>query len=183
MASALANRYARALVEVVTKPGAAVTPEAVIGQLAAFQDVFRGSVELRGVLLSPAVPPAKKKAIIAGLGARLGLGPAGQNFLYVVADHRRLTLLGEMLAAVQALLDERRGVVRAEVTTAQPAVAEDQSALTSRLAQKTGHSVQSRFQTDPGLLGGALVRIGSTIYDGSVKGRLAVLRRQIVEGS
>ena len=179
MASALANRYARALVEVVTKPGAAGTPEAVIGQLAAFQDVFRGSAELRNVLLSPAVPPAKKKAIIAGLGARVELGQVAQNFLYVVADHRRLSMLGEMLTAIEALLDEQRGVVRAEVTTAQPAGEEDQSALTARLTQKTGRSVQSRFQTDPGLLGGAVVRIGSTIYDGSVRGHLGALQRRL----
>ena len=179
MASALANRYARALVEVVTKQGAAGTPEAVIGQLAAFQDVFRGSAELRSVLLSPAVPPAKKKSIIAGLGARVGLDQVARNFLYVVADHRRLSLLGEMLAAVQSLLDEQRGVVRAEVTTAQPAVEEDRRALTARLAQKTGHSVQTRFQTDPGLLGGAVVRIGSTIYDGSLRGQLGALQRRL----
>ena len=179
MASALANRYARALVEVVTKPGAAGAPEAVIGQLAAFQDVFRGSVELRNVLLSPAVPPAKKKAIIAALGSRVELGQVAKNFLYVVADHRRLSLLGEMLAAVQSLLDEQRGIVRAEVTTAQPAGDEDQSTLTARLTEKTGHSVQSRFQTDPGLLGGAVVRIGSTIYDGSVRGQLGALQRRL----
>jgi len=179
MASALANRYARALVEVVTKAGAAGTPETVIGQLAAFQDVFRGSAELRSVLLSPAVPPAKKKAIIAGLGSRAGLGQVARNFLYVVADHRRLTLLSEMLAAVQALLDDQRGVVRAEVTTAQPAGPDDQSVLTARLSQRTGRNVQTRFQTDPGLLGGAVVRIGSTIYDGSVRGQLGALQRRL----
>lgn len=179
MASALANRYARALVEVVTKPGATATPEAAAAQLTAFLETFRGSLELRNVLLSPAVSPAKKRSILAGLGSRLGLGQVAENFLYVVTDHRRLTLLGEMLAAVQALLDERRGVVRAEVTTAQPAGADDQGALAAALSHKTSGDVKARFQTDPGLLGGAVVRIGSTIYDGSVRGQLSALQRRL----
>jgi F-type H+-transporting ATPase subunit delta len=179
MASAVANRYARALVEVVTKPGAPSTPESTTAELGAFLEAFRSSVELRSVLLSPAVAPQKKKNILSGLGARLGLSRATQNFLYVVTDHRRLNLLGEMLAAFESLLDERRGVVRAGVTTAQPAAPDQQAALTSQLGERTGRHVRARFDSDGGLLGGVVVRIGSTIYDGSVKGRLAALQRRL----
>ena len=179
MASALANRYAQALVEVVIKPGTVTTPAAVTAELGAFLAAFRTSPDLRSVLLSPAIAPGKKKSLIAALGSRLGVTRITQNFLYVVADHRRLSLLGEMLAAFEALLDERSGAVRADITTAQPAAAEDQNVLTARLNQKTGRSVRSRFSVDASLLGGVVVRIGSTIYDGSVKGRLAALERRL----
>jgi F-type H+-transporting ATPase subunit delta len=178
MASALANRYARALVEVLTLPGAAA-PDALLGELSAFLEVFRGSSDLRNVLLSPAVAPQKKKDLIAALGARLSLGRVSRNFLYVVTDHRRLNLLGEMLAAVEALLDERRGVVRADITTAQPAAPDQQAALAGKLSHKTGRQVRATYSTDPALLGGAVVRIGSTVYDGSVRGQLAALQRRL----
>jgi F-type H+-transporting ATPase subunit delta len=179
MASALANRYAQALADVVTQPGAALSPDSAMTELAAFWDAFRSSAELRSVLLSPAVAPQKKRNIVASLGARFGMSQITRNFLNVVMDHRRLSLLGDMLAGLQAVLDERNGVVRAEVITARPADAEDQNLLTTRLNQKTGRRVAARFTTDPALLGGAVLRVGSTIYDGSVKGQLAALRKQI----
>ncbi len=179
MASALANRYAQALADVVTRPGAATGAAAVTAELGAFLAAFRTSLELRNVLLSPAVALARKKSLIAVLGGRLGLSRIALNFLYVVTEHRRLTLLGEMLAAFEALLDERAGAIRAAITTAQPASAEDQNLLIDRLSQRTGRSVRSKFSVDASLLGGAVVRIGSTIYDGSVKGRLAALERRL----
>jgi F-type H+-transporting ATPase subunit delta len=179
MASAVANRYARALVGVVTKPGAPATPDSTATELGAFLGAFRSSADLRNVLLSPAVAPQKKKNLLASLGARLGFSRSTQNFLYVVTDHRRLNLLGEMLAAFESLLDERLGVVRASVTTAQPADRDQQAALTGKLSERTGRRVRATFGADSRLLGGVVVRIGSTIYDGSVKGRLAALQRRL----
>ena len=180
MASALANRYARALVDVITKPGAAVTPEKTTAELESFVSTFQASPELRNVLISPAVAPQKKRAIIAGLGERLGLSRTTQNFLYVITNHRRLGLLDQILAAIERLLDERLGVVRAEVASAQPVEPEQQSAVAAGLGKVTGKQVRARFSVDPSLLGGVVARIGSTIYDGSVRGRLQALERRLI---
>jgi F-type H+-transporting ATPase subunit delta len=179
MASAVANRYGQALVEVVTRPGSPLVADKAIEELSAFWAVFQSSTELRNVLFSPAVPPAKKRAVLGEVSVRLGLSRTSQNFLYVVTDHRRLNLLNEMIAAVQGLLDERQGVVRAAVTSAQPASPEQQEALAARLGQLTGKQVRAQFAVDTALLGGAVARIGSTIYDGSVRGQLQALERQL----
>ena len=184
MPAALANRYARALVEVAVKPGAAQTPERIAAELADFLAAFHSSAELRGVLVAPSVAPDKKKSVLAGLADKLGLGRTTQNFLRVVIDHRRLPMLGEMLAAFQAALDERAGVVRAEVTAAQPVEETQQVALAEKLSAVTGKRVLPQFAVDPALLGGAVARIGSTIYDGSVRGRLQAMGRKLAtEGS
>jgi F-type H+-transporting ATPase subunit delta len=178
MAGALANRYASALVDVVSRtpvPG----PEKTAAELAAFLAAFHASLDLRNVLLSPAVAPDKKKAVILALGARIGLSGTTANFLRVVTDHRRLGLLDEMLAAFQALLDERHGILRADVASAQPVQEDLQSALAAGLSRVTGKQVRPRFTVDPALLGGVVARIGSTIYDGSVRGRLHVLGRRL----
>jgi len=179
MASAVATRYARALVDVVTKPGAASTPEAATAELDSFAAAFAVSAELRNVLLSPAIAPVKKKAVIAGLASRLGLSRTTRNFLYVVADHRRLGMLPEMRAAFQGLLDERLGIVRVDVASAQPIDAGQQQALAARLGERTGRQVRLNCSADPALLGGLVARIGSTIYDGSVRGRLRAIERRL----
>jgi len=179
MATALTNRYARALVDVVTRPGAAGGPEAVVGELRAFVAALRSSVELRNVLVSPAVAPAKKRAIIDIIGARLELSRSARNFLCVVIDHRRVGLLEEMTTAFEVLLDERRGVVRADVASAQPIEPGQQEGLAGRLGTLTGRQVRLRFTVDTALLGGLVVRVGSTVYDGSVRGRLRALGRRL----
>lgn len=180
MAAAIATRYAQALVDVVTGAGpAAVGPEKTKAELEAFAATFKGSLELRNVLLSPAVPPVKKKVIITEIGARLGISPTTRNFLFVLADHRRLELLEEMKAAFEALLDERLGIVRAGVACAQPIDAAQQSQLAAQLGRLTGKQVRLDCQVDPALLGGLVARIGSTIYDGSVRGQLQALERRL----
>ncbi len=184
MAVALANRYARALVDVALKPGAVETPQKIAAGLADFLSALGSSAELRGVLASPAVAPEKKRSVLAALGEKLELGRTTQNFLRVVVDRRRLSLLGEMVSAFQALLDERAGIVRAEVTAAQPVEEAQQAALAEKLSGVTGKRVLPQFAVDPALLGGAVARIGSTIYDGSVRGRLRTLGRKLAtEGS
>jgi F-type H+-transporting ATPase subunit delta len=182
MAAALANRYAQALVDVVTGTApvsAGLTPEKITGELRDFIAAFRSSTDLRNVLESPAAAPDKKKAIIAELGQRLGLSRVAQNFLLTVTAHRRLRLIEEMLESFETLLDERMGIVRAEVAAARPVDGEQQSALAARLGALTGKQVRLHLSIDPSLLGGVVARIGSTIYDGSVKGQLHALGRRL----
>src|SRR5689334_10142695 len=107
MAGALANRYARALVDVATRPGAPVSPEQVTAELRSFTATLTQSVELQNVLLSPAVTLEKKKALLDKLANRLGINRITLNFLKIVTDHRRLSYLDEMLSGFQTLLDEK----------------------------------------------------------------------------
>jgi F-type H+-transporting ATPase subunit delta len=136
---------------------------------------------LRTVLASPAVVPNQKKALVAALAARLGLAAVTQNFLRVVIDHRRLALLDEMIEAFEKILDERRGIVRAALASPQPVEPDQQSLLAARLASVTGRQVRLNVSVDPALLGGAVARIGSTVYDGSLRGRLRALERRLAQ--
>jgi len=180
MAAALASRYARALADVVTRPDAPPA-EQTSEQLRGFLAALGISAELRHALLSPAVAPASKKAVIARIGERLGFSRATRNFLYVVTDNRRLALLDQIVAAFETLLDERRGVERVEVRSARAIEPDQQPALAARLSRLTGKQARLEFAVDPSLLGGAVARIGSTVYDGSVRGRLQALQRRLTQ--
>lgn len=179
MSLAVANRYARALVDVSADAKNNLDPAQVDETLAAFEEAFVSSVELSSVLSSPTVPPARKRAVVAKLGESIGLAPLVRNFLYVLIDHRRVALLGDIRRSFQRLLDERLGLVRADVTTALPLDEAQRARVAAELSRLTGKQVRSEYSIDPALLGGVSARIGSTIYDGSVRGRLGSLRRQL----
>ena len=183
MPSAVAFRYARALVEVVTTPGAAPTapePRQIAAQVAEFADLLQKNNELRVLFSTPAVSTAKKKAVLTDLAAELGLAPLTKNFLNVVIQHERMGWLADIAEAFTMLLDEHLGIVVAEVTTARPLAEEEQRGLTAALESKTGKQVRMRLALDPTLLGGVRARIGSTIYDGSVRGHLERLRAELM---
>ena len=179
MALAIANRYASALAEVVTQPGSAVSAEAALGQLSDFQDLLTTSEELRNILNSPAVTSADKRALTARCAERLELAVTVRNFLYVVIDHRRMPLLGEMIEAFREWIDERAGVARITVTSARPMEEEQRTALVSKFSRLTGKSVSAEFAVASGLLGGATVRFGSTVFDGSLRAQLNNLDRAL----
>lgn len=179
MSLAVANRYARALVDVVAAPGSGVEPRQTIIQLHSFEDLLGSSAELRNVLQSPAVPMGRKRAVVTRLCGVLGIAPLVRNFLCVVVDHRRLSLLAAMREALETLLDQRLGLVRARVASAAQLGGEQQAALVGLLTRLTGKQVRCEFRVNPELVGGAAVTIGSTVYDGSVRGQLTALRRRL----
>lgn len=181
MSLAVASRYARALADIVMAPGAPVTAASASEQLGHFQSALESSDELRNVLLSPAVAPARKRAVITKLALQFGIAPVVRNFLLVVIDRRRIALLPEILEALQAQIDERMGIVRAQVESASELSGGQRAALEAELSRLSGKRVRGEFRVDPELIGGAVARIGSTIYDGSVRGRLISLRRKLVE--
>ncbi len=181
MARAVASRYARALADLVLDPAKGLAPQTATGDLAAFEQVVSASPELRSVLLSPAVTPSRKRAVVTRLAGQLGVSRLVKNFLYVLIDHRRTGMLPEVREAFQALIDERTGTVEADVTTARPLAAEQREAVSARLGRVTGKQVRCKFSLDEDLIGGVVTRIGSTIYDGSVRGQLDALRRRLTE--
>ena len=179
MASAAANRYARALVDVVLAPGSALKPEDAIEQLRAVVQTIADSDELRTALLTPAIQTSRKRAVMGRLLQRVS--SLIRNFVYVIIDHRRVAIMPEIQEAFELLLDERLGFVRAEVTSAEPLDQRRSSEIESELASLTGKRMRLHFAVDKALLGGVSARIGSKVYDGSVRGQLEQLRRQLTE--
>ena len=179
MALAVANRYAQALADVVSKPGTGAEPKLAIGQLVRFQELLEVSRPLRRVLASPAVTPANKRALVATLCERLEIAVVVRNFLYVVIDHRRMPFLGEMIGAFQEWLDDQAGVARLLVTTAQPIGEQQQSAFIEKFSKVTGSTVVAEFGVSSDLVGGATVRHASTLFDGSLRAQLKALDRAI----
>ena len=171
--SVLARRYAAALADVaLERDAAAETKE----ELRGFVDAFSASPDLRNFLASPAVPKPAKQAVIEKFGARLRLSSAVRNLLLVIVDHRRMDLLAEIRQAFETELDARLGIAEAEVTSARDLTDGEKKDLTRTLARLTGKRIEARFGLDTGLIGGAVVRIGSTVYDGSVRQQLQRLR-------
>jgi F-type H+-transporting ATPase subunit delta len=181
MASAVSNRYARALVDIVMAPGSPLKPEDAVAQLRAVEETLAASAELRTALLTPAIPTSRKHAVMARVLEIVGGSQVIRNFVYVVIDHRRIGIIGDIRGAFELLLDERMGFVRAEVTSAVRLAQSRSASLESELSRLTGKRMRLRFDVDPELLGGALARIGSTVYDGSVRGELQQLRRRLME--
>jgi F-type H+-transporting ATPase subunit delta len=181
MPLAVAKRYAQALGEVVTKPGQGLQPEAVFEQLTSFYALLESHGELKNILLSPAVAPAKKHAIVKQLGARLGFTQTLCNFLYVVMDHRRLNILDELIEAFRQWLDDHLGIARIEVLSALPVPEEQRAQLVATFNQVTGRQVRAQFRHDPGVLGGVVVKYGSRLYDGSLVAQLRALDRAIAQ--
>jgi F-type H+-transporting ATPase subunit delta len=179
ISSAVVNRYANALADVILSPGSDVQPPNAIEQLRAFDATVQGSSDLRSVLASPAIPVARKRAVIKDIAQRLDLARTVRNFVLVLSDHRRATALGQMVDALELLLDERRGFVRAEVKSAFELHQIDMDELSGRLGKLAGAPVRMRFAVDPELIGGVTAKIGSRVYDGSVRGQLAEMRKRL----
>ena len=177
--SALASRYASALVDVTTGPKADVDPHKVLSELRAFHEVYAGSAELRNALTSPSVPAGRKRAVLGAIGAKLGISRIARNFLFVLADHRRIETLAEVLESFDLLLDERLGFTRAEITSARDLDERQRASVAVELERLTGKKVRTRFAVDGALLGGLVARLGSTVYDGSVRGQLQALGKRL----
>jgi F-type H+-transporting ATPase subunit delta len=183
MASALAYRYARALADTVLAPASALKPEDAVTQVREAAQMVEGSAELRIALLTPAIPTSRKRAAIGKLLDELNTSRLIRNFIYVVIDHRRIGVLGEIAQAFELALDERLGFARAEVASAVELDESRRAGMESELSRLTGKRMRLHFQVDPDLLGGATARVGSTLYDGSLRGQLQQLRRELTEES
>lgn len=177
--SAVAARYANALADVVTQAGSELSPNAAVSELRGFEDALKTSPELHEVLVTPAVPLGRKRAVIQRLADLLKLSRITRNFVSVLLDHRRVPLVSEILAAFEQIVDERMGYERAEVQSARELTPEQRTMLTARLERLTGKRIRARYSVNESLIGGVVTRIGSRIYDGSVRGQLQALERRL----
>jgi F-type H+-transporting ATPase subunit delta len=169
-------QYANALADVVLQQGAA---EPTRKQLGEFQAAYKESPELRNFMASPAVSREAKHGVVEKLVARLGASRVLRNFLFVIVDNQRSHLLPEIAASFEQVLRQRQGVAEAQVSSAVALSDTQRKALLRNLESLTGKKIQANFSLDPALLGGAVVRIGDTIYDGSVRNQLNRLRARL----
>ena len=175
--SAVASRYASALADVVTVPGSALRPEDAVGQLRSFENTLRGSSDLHNVLDTPAVPGSRKKAVVGRIADLLGISRLVRNFLFVLIDHRRIASLPEIIQSFEEIVDQRMGYARVEIASARQLTHEQTSYLLQRLEGLLGKLIRIHYRVDESLIGGVVARIGSTVYDGSVRGQLKSLER------
>ena len=172
----VARRYATALADVVTARGEA---RQVQEELSAWEVLMESNSMLMEVFRNPTIPYDQKSKVLVSLIERTRVRPTTANFLQVLLKNQRLTNLAEINRRFAQVLDERSGVVSAEVTTARPVPDEHQAALRSKLTQVTGKQVRLSFNTDEELIGGLVTRIGSTIYDGSVRTQLQQVKEKL----
>lgn len=177
MAIVVANRYARALVDVVAKTG---EYEQVLRELEDFATVCRESADLREVLRSPAVTLEAKGRLLQAILERLGASQVTTNFLRVLLDHYRIALLEEVLAAYQRLAYDQLGIVEVKIASAGELSAAEREVLRARFAELTRKQVELEFEREPELLGGVVAQIRSTVYDGSVRGHLRRIKEQLL---
>jgi F-type H+-transporting ATPase subunit delta len=182
MLSVVSKRYAHALVDVITAPGSSVDPAKALAELRAIGTIVSDSNDLRNALLSPAVPPARKRAVIARIVEPMGVSKQVRNFLFVVIGHRRIHQFDSILEAFEALLDERLGFVRADVSSAHDLSDGQKALLEAELSRLSGKKAKLKFSTNADLLAGVTARVGSTVYDGSARGQLERLRVKLASG-
>jgi F-type H+-transporting ATPase subunit delta len=171
-----ALQYANALADVALAQGAAAP---AVQQLGDFTAAYSSSPELRNFLESPAVSKEAKRGVAGKISSRLGGGRIIRNFLFVIIDHRRSHSLPEILETFKNVLRERQGVAEAEILSAVALSEAQKTEMKETLERVTGKKVEARFSLEPDLLGGALVRVGDTIYDGSLRNRLNALRERL----
>jgi F-type H+-transporting ATPase subunit delta len=169
-------QYANALADIAIAQSAA---EPALKQLADFGAAYAESTELRTFLASPAVTIEEKHGVIEKIVARLKASKIIRNFLFLVADHRRTAILPEIVAAFEQVVRQRQGLAEAEVLSAVELRAAQKAELAKTLEKLTGKKIETKYSLDPALLGGAVVRIGDTIYDGSLRSRLKEMRARL----
>jgi F-type H+-transporting ATPase subunit delta len=178
--AAIAGRYARAFVEVILDMR--LDPGKALQELNDMAGLIQANGELKVVLENPAVNQQQKLRLVDAIIARLGGSRPLRNFVAVLVDHRRIGQIHEIAQQFRQELNERLGIAEANVTSARELTRDEKELLQREMAFLTGKKVETSYSRDPDLLGGAVVRIGSTIYDGSVRGQLRRIREQITAG-
>jgi F-type H+-transporting ATPase subunit delta len=178
--AAVASRYARAMADVIAD--AKLDSTRAVAQLRSLVAAFQESTELREVWESPAIPVEQKHKVLDALAVKVDVTDRPlRNFIAVLIDQGRIALLPEIVQQVEVELNNRGGRIDAEIVSARELDSGQRTALLAEVGRLTGKVVLPRFVTDRNLIGGVTVRVGSTIYDGSVRGQLQRIREQLME--
>ena len=174
----LAVRYAKALLSVFSDPAEAEAADGFLGSLSA---AMEQSPELRAILLDPAVPRAQRQQALQALAEAKNMPKSVGNFLATLVDHNRTAAIPTIAEVYHEEREKALGIVPAEITTATPLSEDQRSKAEQAIRKLTGSKVRLACRVDPDLIGGAVTRIGSTVYDGSLRNQLSQLRRQMVQ--
>ena len=173
----VARSYATALADVVLQRGEALE---VQEELIAWEEMLQANANLREVFANPTIALDKKRAVLSRLIEMAKPRATTINFLKVLLQNQRLTDLNEINKKFAQILDERAGMVAATVTTARAVPQAYQQRLREKIADLTGKKMRIDFATDPELIGGLVTRIGSTVYDGSVRSQLQQVKEKMI---
>ncbi len=175
--ASVTGTYARAFADVVIEEG--LDAEKTLQQARLLVELVSGSRELREVWETPSVPAEQKRAVLDAIAKRTGISKSVRNFLAVVIDHRRIKFLEPIVKQFEHELNQRLGFVEAEITSARELNEKERHALETRMEKVTGKKLRARYSRDESILGGAVVKVGSTIYDGSVIGQLERIKERL----
>lgn len=177
--AAFVSRYASAFLDVATT--ANLDTVGLDRQFSDFVATWNGSADLREFFANPAIPVLQKVLFLDKLNAKMGLQKELRNLLAVLIDNGRIGAVSEVAAAYRKLLQDQLGIRQAEITTARELDPAERESLLSDVGRLAGAKIDARFKLDKSILGGTVVRIGSTVYDGSVRGRLDRLRESLTQ--
>jgi F-type H+-transporting ATPase subunit delta len=175
--ASVASTYARAFADVVLD--AHLDADRSIAELRAIAALLHESSDLRRVWENPSIPAEQKRRVLDVIAERDGISKSVRNLIAVLIDHRRMHFLEPIIVQLEKELDARLGFAEAEITSARALGDAERREFEAQVGKLTGKKVRARYEQDASLLGGAVVRLGSTIYDGSVKGQLERLREAI----
>jgi F-type H+-transporting ATPase subunit delta len=176
--SAILGRYARSLAEIAFEEN---LEQAVAEDLGTFSDIFRAVPDLLEVFHAPAIPRETKGKLLAELMAKYPVSQITSNFLRLLLQHNRIRYFSQIADGYLKSVNERKGIVSARVTAAAPLSQENLKNLEAKLAGITGKLVHIESQTDASLLGGIVVQMDSTIFDGSIRTQLSEMKRRLTE--
>jgi F-type H+-transporting ATPase subunit delta len=176
--AAVAGRYARAFADVVFEQKLDAAKAAQ--ELRSMQQILDANAMLRTVWENPSVPVDQKRAVLDAIAKKLGLSKSVRNFVAVLLDRRRIAQFSSIIRQYEQEMNERLGITEAEVISFRELSASEKRSIETKIAEVTGKQVRAHYQTEAAILGGAIVRVGSTVYDGSVRGQLERLKEKLI---
>jgi len=177
--AAVTARYSRALADVVFEQK--LDAQKVVAEVRAVEAALAESPALRHAWDNPAVQMPIKVKVLDAIIAVTGAGRITRNFIALLIERRRIRALSEIRTQFEAEVNERLGIADAGVTSVRALGEDEKRALESQIAKVTGKKIRASYATDKGILGGTVVKVGSTVYDGSVRGQLERLKQQLIE--
>jgi F-type H+-transporting ATPase subunit delta len=175
--ASVASTYARAFADVVL--GAHLDAGRALSELRTIATLLSESAQLRRVWGNPAIPADQKRRVLDVIASRDQISKPVRNLIAVLIDHRRIHFFETIIDQLEKELDARMGFADALITSARALGDSEKREFETQVQKLTGKKVHAHYGEDASLLGGAVVRIGSTIYDGSVKGQLERIRQEI----
>jgi len=175
--ASVTSTYARAFADVVLDQR--LDADRTLREAQSLAGLVASSKELREVWETPSIPAEQKRRVLDAIVAREGISRPVRNFIAVLIDHRRIAFLDPIVKQFEQELFARMGFAEAEITSARALGDNERRNLEAQVERVTGKKVRARYSEDPSVLGGAIVKVGSTIYDGSVKGQLERIKEAL----